>query len=317
MIKTDRVQFTTEYGVSYLGKCEDIIKEYIAEKEFRKVDLLFTSPPFPLNRAKKYGNMTGDEYIEWMRQLAGIFKEILADDGSIVMELGNAWEKGNPIQSLLPIQSLMTFLEAGEFYLCQEFIHYNPAKLPTPVEWVNKERCRVKDSFTRIWWMSKSPKPKANNKNVLVPYSRRMEKLLERQSYNSGRRPSEHVIGDKSFNTDNGGAIPSNLIWAANTSSNDKYLLYCKEKGLDIHPARMPQEIPEFFIKFLTDEGDLVLDPFAGSNTTGSVCEKLKRNWIAIEAEGKYIKGSIGRFEQDQVKKNSIDNHSGAAENNA
>lgn len=298
---SSNVAYRTTNGAMYHGKCEDILKEYI-ENNGEPINLIFTSPPFPLNRAKKYGNMTGDEYLEWLRNLAKLFGSVLAEDGSIVIELGNAWEAGAPIQSTLPMEALLAFKNAGEFNLCQEFIHYNPARLPSPIEWVNKKRERVKDSFTRIWWLSKSQHPKANNKNVLVPYSKQMEKLLKTGKYNAGKRPSEHDIGVESFSKNNGGAIPSNVIIASNTVSSDGYLKFCKEKELEIHPARMPKELPEFFIQFLTEENDLVLDPFAGSNTTGSIAEVLNRKWIAIEAEEKYIEGSIGRFSDGTIR---------------
>lgn len=296
------LSYKTELGKMYNEKCEDFLSKY-KECNGKPINLIFTSPPFPLNRTKKYGNMTGDEYLEWLKELAVLFSSVLSDDGSIVIELGNAWESGGPIQSTLPMEALLAFKNAGNFKLCQEFIHYNPAKLPAPIEWVNKKRVRVKDSFTRIWWLSKTSNPKANNKNVLVPYSKQMKKLLKSGKYNSGKRPSEHDIGTESFSNDNGGAIPSNVIIASNTTSNDTYLKYCKENNLEIHPARMPKELPEFFIEFLTDKNDIVLDPFAGSNTTGFMAETLGRKWISIEAEKKYTDGSIGRFTDDILNK--------------
>jgi DNA methylase N-4/N-6 domain-containing protein len=288
--------YKTEYGEMLWGKCEDVISLYFENATDTKINLLFTSPPFPLNRAKKYGNMSGNEYLEWITKLGPLFSKALAPDGSLVIELGNAWEQGKPIHSTLPIEALLELKKSGDFHLCQEFIYYNPAKLPSPIEWVNKRRIRVKDSFTRIWWLSNSDYPKADNSNVKEAYSDQMKKLIKAGKYNSGKRPSEYTIGESSFLIDNGGAIPSNVLIAANTTSNDDYIKYCKENNLDIHPARMPKELAEFFIKFLTDEDDLVLDPFAGSNTTGATAEKLKRRWISIEASEEYIKGSLGRF---------------------
>lgn len=131
---------------------------------------------------------------------------------------------------------------------------------------------------------------------MLNGYSAAMKKLLERQSYNDGERPSEHNIGKTSFLTDNGGAIPPNVLRISNTVSTDEYRHYCKREGLRLHPARMPPELADFFVKFLTDEGDLVFDPFGGSNTTGASAERLNRQWLAIEPEPEYIEGSKGRF---------------------
>lgn len=293
----DKAFYQTDLGKMYLGDCEEILLDYRKQNDTDKANLIFTSPPFPLNRAKRYGNMNGEEYLKWFSGLAPIFSEILADDGSIVIEIGNAWEKGMPVHSTLPIETLIKFKEEGKFYLCQEFIHYNPSALPAPIEWVNKKRMRVKDAFTRLWWLSKTPYPVADNRQVLVEYSKQMQKLIVQKTYNSGRRPSEHVIGSSSFTVNNGGAIPANVIIAANTAGKGGYFEYCKQHQLEIHPARMPHEIPEFFIKFLTKEGDLIIDPFAGSNMTGAVAEKLKRKWIGIEINRTYAEGSKGRFE--------------------
>lgn len=286
------ISYETDYGKMVHGKCEDVLPK-LSKYKF---DLIFTSPPFPLNRAKSYGNMTGDEYLKWISDIAIQLKGMLTEKGSIVIEIGNAWNKGEPTHSTLPMEALLEFKRRGEFYLCQEFIYYNPAKLPSPIEWVNKKRVRVKDSFTRIWWLSNVTMPKADNKNVLEEYSVQMNKLLKSGKYNAGKRPSEYNVGKTSFSKNNGGSIPSNVIIAPNTTSRDKYITFCKENNYDIHPARMPKEIPTFFIKMLTEVDDFILDPFAGSNTTGWIAEELKRNWISIEAEKKYILGSKGRF---------------------
>jgi len=263
-----------------------------------KVDLLFTSPPFALTRQKEYGNLAGKEYVEWFADLSRVFAQALKPKGSLVVEMGNGWVKGQPAMATHPIKALIEFAERGNFYLCQQFIWNNPARLPSPAQWVNVERIRVKDAFTHIWWMSKDPRPKADNRLVLKGYSQSMLDLLERGSYNSGARPSEHQIGETSFLNDNKGAIPSNVFTISNTLSSSPYLTYCKSNGYKRHPARMPADIVEFFIKFLTEPGDLVLDPFSGSNTTGAVAEKLGRKWISIEQELEYILGSRGRFSQ-------------------
>ncbi len=262
-----------------------------------KVDLIFTSPPFPLNRKKAYGNKTGSEYLRWMARLAPKLAKLLSPKGSIVVELGNAWEEGHPTMSTLPMRTLLLFMKSAKLHLCQQFVCYNPARLPSPAQWVTIKRVRVKDSFTHVWWMARDPEPKADNRNVLAEYSAHMRQLLKRQSYNAGERPSGHVIGKKSFLKDNGGAIASNVLTIANTSRDPDYEEHCMEKGVETHPAQMPPALAEFFIRFLTDEGDLVLYPFGGSNTTGATAEGLKRRWVAIEPKREYIQGSRGRFD--------------------
>ena len=280
----------------YEGLAEDVL----ASEQFRryrgKVQLILTSPPFPLNRKKRYGNRQGDEYREWLVSFAEKFREMLTKNGSIAIEMGNAWEPGKPVMSTLAMKTLIEFLERGNLHLCQQFVAHNRARLPSPAQWVNVERARVKDSFTHIWWMAPSMRPKANNKEILRPYSSAMQKLLSTRKYNSGRRPSEHTIGRSSFFKDNGGAIPSNVLVVTNTQANDEYMNYCRRRGLALQPSRMPRELPEFFIRFLTEERDLVLDPFAGSNTTGAVAESLGRRWVSIEPNPGYVRGSKGRF---------------------
>lgn len=289
-------RYSTNNGLCLNGDCKEIIAKYMTKNYAGKVQLIFTSPPFPLNRKKSYGNLTGEEYIDWLCSIGDLLKPLLTQDGSLVIELGNAWNPGEPTVSTLPMEALLALKKRCGFYLCQEFIYYNPAKLPGPTEWVNKRRERVKDSFTRIWWLSNNPHPKANNSNVLQEYSSQMKKLIERGSYNSGLRPSEHKISDTAFSNNNSGSIPANVIIASNTTSNDPYLIKCKEQGLSLHPARMPHAIPSFFIKMLTDENDLVFDCFAGSNTTGKCAETLNRKWISTEINSEYFKGSKLRF---------------------
>lgn len=291
-------RYNTSLGICINEKCESVIEKYLIPNYTGKIQLIFTSPPFPLNRAKKYGNLNGEEYKTWLCDVVKSMLPLLTEDGSIVIEVGNAWNAGEPTFSTLPMETLLAVKNTCGLSLCQEFIYYNPARLPTPIQYVNIDRIRVKDSFTRIWWFSKAANPKANNRAVLEQYSKQMKKLLNSGKYNSGSRPSEHSISENAFNNDNGGSIPSNVIIASNTNSQDPYLVRCKQAGMKIHPARMPMDVPNFFIKFLTDKQDVVLDCFSGSNTTGFCAEKLGRSWISVEADKDYYMGSKYRFKE-------------------
>ena len=125
-----------------------------------------------------------------------------------------------------------------------------------------------------------------------------MKKLLK-EGYRPKLRPSGHDISGK-FANEHEGAIAPNLIAAANTDSNSAYLRRCKEQAIKPHPARFPEVLPEFFIQFLTDADDLVLDPFAGSSVTGAVAEALNRRWMCFEIVEEYLTGAALRFE-DQL----------------
>ena len=284
--------YQTQHGSAYLGDSLELLKS-LPEKS---VSLILTSPPFALTRKKEYGNKSADEYVEWFLGFARQFKRILKDDGSFVVDLGGAYLPGYPVRAIYQFELLVHLCKEMGFFLAQDFYHYNPSRLPTPAEWVNVRRVRVKDSVNVVWWLSVTENPKANNRNILKPYSDSMKQLLE-NGYKAKLRPSGHDISDK-FQKDNNGAIPPNLLTLANTESNSAYLRRCKEAGIKPHPARFPLEFPKFFIEFLTDKDDLILDPFAGSNTTGQAAELLQRQWLAFEIDSKYLEGSVYRFQE-------------------
>lgn len=316
--------FKTKAGKLYHARCEDFIKSRAGKALRGKVNLIVTSPPFPLNEKKSYGNEKGEVYKEWFVSLAPLFSELLAPDGSIVIELGNAWESERPVQSLLPLRCLLDFAEHPDagLRLCQESVCYNPARLPSPAQWVTIKRVRLTDSYTHVWWLANSDNPKADNRRALRPYSASMERLLKRQSYNSGKRPSEHVLSETSFLTDHGGSISQNFFEVdpihpgdeprlpnafriANTRSTDAFSVACRDAGITPHPARMPEGLVAFYTEFLTEPGDLILDPFAGSCTTGAVAESLGRRWVGIEVQESYVEQAKLRFKSKSKAKSS------------
>lgn len=292
-------------GAAYVGDSLSVM----AGIPDASVDLVLTSPPFALTRKKEYGNEDADRYVEWFMPFARHFKRVLKEEGSFVVDLGGAYLPGAPVRSIYQFELLVRLCRELEFYLAQDFYHYNPARLPAPAEWVNVRRIRVKDSVNVVWWLSKSKFPKANNRAVLKSYSSSMKSLL-RNGYRAKLRPSGHDISEK-FGVDNGGAIPPNLLGygqageedlenlleLANTESNSQYITRCTAAGIKPHPARFPVSFPAFFLQFLTDTGDVVLDPFAGSNTTGFVAEQLGRRWISIELNEEYLRGAALRFD--------------------
>lgn len=292
----DGLAYKTRLGKACVGDSYEMFGSADFRRFRRRAQLILTSPPFPLVTKKRYGNLGGDEYVDWLVRVIGRCMTALKDDGSLVIEMGNAWCRGIPAMSTLPIKALLEVQEQLGLHLCQEFVWHNPARLPGPAQWVNVERIRLKDAFTRFWWLSASPTPKANNRNVLTPYSDKMVSLLEQNRRTAGARPSQHKIRPDGFLSNNGGAISPNVLVYPNTRSVDPYLEYCQTNGLQSHPARMPVALAEFFIKFLTDKRDLVVDPFSGSNITGRAAENQKRRWLSVEIDEEYVRGSLGRF---------------------
>jgi DNA modification methylase len=302
LLEKNTPYYKTEYGVAYLTDSLEILKAL----PDNSINLVVTSPPYALHFKKEYGNADKAAYVGWFLPFAAQIRRVLSADGSFVLNIGGSYNKGEPTKSLYHFKLLLALVEETGFYLAQECFWYNPAKMPMPAEWVTVRRVRIKESVEYVWWLSKTQHPKADNTRVLKPYSEDMMRLNKRKLRETVR-PSGHVIRSSFNKIEAGGAIPSNVIEEngtaenmlrfGNNSANDKYTLRCKEAGLKVHPARFPAALPEFFIKLLTDDNDIVIDPFAGSNVTGSVAERLQRRWIAIECEQQYLEASKFRFE--------------------
>jgi DNA modification methylase len=293
LLPDGRALYRTELGATYVGDSRALL----AGLPDSSMDLVMTSPPFALRRQKTYGNVAETEYVEWLVPFARDVRRVLKDTGSFVLDLGGAYQAGMPARSLYNFRVLIALCDEVGFFLAEDFYWFNPAKLPSPIEWVNKRKIRAKDSVNTVWWFSKTPEPKADVRKVLAPYSERMKKLIADPDsfYQPSKRPSGHDIS-RGVGTDNGGAIPPNLLSIPNTDSNSFYLRMCKKHGLERHPARFPEELPAFFIKFLTEPGDLVLDIFAGSNTTGVAAERHGRRWLSFDSSLEYLRASVLRF---------------------
>lgn len=293
--------YRTPYGATYLGDSLELLRAL----PDRSVNTVITSPPYALHFKKEYGNADKADYVAWFIPFAREIFRVLADDGSFVLNIGGSYNQGVPTRSLYHFKLLIALVEEVGFHLAQECFWFNPAKMPVPAEWVNVRRIRVKDSVEYVFWLSKTEWPKANNRAVLKPYSPDMERLMQR-GLRVTTRPSGHAIKASFASGEAGGAIPANVIEESgeasdvlrfgNNAANDLYTTRCKEAGLKIHPARFPAALPEFFAKLTTEPGDLVLDPFAGSNTTGAACEQLERRWIASDQVEEYVRASAFRF---------------------
>jgi site-specific DNA-methyltransferase (cytosine-N4-specific) len=293
--------YSTPYGATYAADSLHVLKAIPNES----VNLVLTSPPYALHFQKEYGNVSKSDYVGWFLPYGAEIFRVLTPDGSFILNIGGSYNKGKPTRSLYHFKVLLALVENVGFHLAQECFWFNPAKMPMPAEWVTVRRIRIRDSVEYVWWLSKTPWPKADNRNVLRAYSKDMHRLSEK-GLNRTIRPSGHNIKPSFSEVDAGGSIPANVVESeipvdmlrlGNNAANDTYTLRCKESGSKVHPARFPPALPEFFIRLLTDYSDLVVDPFAGSNTTGAVAEKLERRWIAIDNVEAYLSASKFRFE--------------------
>lgn len=297
-----RPYYQTALGAAYQHDAID----FMASLPENSVDLVVTSPPYALHFKKAYGNASQSEYIDWFLPFAYEIKRVIKETGSFVLNVGGAWTPKKPTRSIYAYKLLVALVEEVGLELAQEFFWYNPAKMPVPAEWVTVRRIRVKEAVEFVWWFGKTPWPKANNREILRPYSKDMLRL-KKKGIRKTTRPGGYAINEGFAKGDAGGSIPPNvidedtpsdLLQFGNNAANDPYTKRCKAAGIKIHPARFPVVLPEMFIKFLTDYDDVVYDPFAGSNTTGMVAERLERRWLATELEEEYLKASKFRFDE-------------------
>ena len=293
--------YKTELGEILNTDSLDVLRDV----DSGSVDLIVTSPPYALLSPKEYGNVDQDEYISWFNDFAIQFFRVLKNSGSFVLNIGGSWNKHEPTKNLYIYKLLIHLCDNIGFKLAQDFVWVNPSAMPSPAPWVTIRRIRVKNSVEYVWWLSKTEWPKASNKRVLVPYSEGM-KHLQKVGYTGKKASPAGYNASTWFNIEHSGSIPGNVIYSGNTVSNDKYLRYCKENDLPQHPARFPKEVPEYFIRMLTNEGDHVIDPFAGSCITGAVCERIKRKWTCIELDEQYCLGALGRFPPDPVPESNM-----------
>lgn len=290
--------YTTAGGTALWAECETAVGLFADDS----VDLIVTSPPYPLQRQKAYGNRGELAHIDWLAECFAAYKPKLRESGSLIINMGDVWNKGLPTMSLYQERLILKLCDELGFQFCQRLLWQNSAKMPGPAEWVCVRRIRVTASTENVWWLSKSAWPKAHNQTVLRPYSESMRRRLAAGGEKAGGvRPSGHALKAGAFGDDRGGSIPHNLLASSNTSSNDGYLRACRAAGLPVHPARFAAELPEFCILLTTDPGDHVLDIFGGSNLTGRTAERLGRRWTTVEKSLAYAAGGLFRFAPEAV----------------
>src|SRR5262245_52197589 len=157
--------YETAQGCAYAGDSRDLLQQLPSDS----IDLVVTSPPFALQRQKVYGNEDQDAYVDWLLEFCRHVHRVLKPTGSLVLDLGGASQKGRPVRSLYNFRVLLRLCDEQQFRLAEEFFWFNPARLPSPIEWVNKRKIRAKDSVNTVWWLSKEDDPKADVRRVLAP----------------------------------------------------------------------------------------------------------------------------------------------------
>ncbi len=292
------IAFSTNLGIAVFGNCKQV---FAGLNE--PIHLVVTSPPFLLAKPRAYGNPpTMKDYIDFVCGAIEPVCRHLAPGASIVINLTNdAHVKGSPARSTY-LERLVLALEDRMGLHLMDRIVWKSSKAPGPTQWACLRPLQLKTAYEHCYWFTNDPScVRSNNRKILLPHTERHQKFMEEggikkvASYGDGSQV--HRVGQ--FGTVTEGRLPSNVLEVGTSCADTRaYRRRAAELGLPLHGAMMPTRIPEFFIKFLTEPGDLVVDPFGGTGKTALAAERLGRRWAMAEKMLQYIRGAATHFEQ-------------------
>ncbi|MGI0646802.1 DNA methyltransferase [Pseudomonas aeruginosa] len=288
--------FRTDLGLAIWGPSGDVFKRLHVP-----ITLALSSPPFCLKKPRSYGNVPEREYISYICEMLEPIVEALAEDGSLVLNLTNdIFEDRSPARSTYLERLTLEVCDRFGLHLMDRLIWQNPSKAPGPIHWASKTRQHLNVGYEPILWFSKNPlKCKSCNNRVLQPHSERNLKLIndggEKRYTNYG--DGAYRLRPGSFSNPTAGTIPRNVITRGHRCAyGSRHRKIAEELGLPAHGAPMPYSIPEFLIQFLTEEGDLVVDQWAGRNMTSLAAELLGRTWMSSELMLQHIRTGAELF---------------------
>lgn len=283
--------YRTDDGLALWAHAEDAA----AHVEAGSVKLVLTSPPYPVVK-RAYGRFTVPQWLEWMRHLMLIWRELIDEDGTIAVNLMDVFAGGAPTLSPYVERFTLSTVDDVGLHLAGRMVWHSPSKLGN-IEWTAKRRAVPRNQIEHVLLFSKTAAPCWDISRMdAPPRSARSARQRQHDAERENRpRPSGLDINEAAFGA--GATLPVNLIVAGGASGSDRYSRRCREHGLEPHPARFPAAVPRQTILLATDRGDVVYDPMAGSNTTGQVAQELGRRWIASEPMLDYLRGSAFRFD--------------------
>ena len=261
------------------------------------IHLCVTSPPYPLKKARQYGNVAENEWVSFLcASLEPIIKNMVAG-GSIVLNVTNdIFESKSPARSLYLERLILALHDNLGLHLMDRIPWVNDSKPPAPTHWACIKRVQLAVSWEPVLWFTNDPSQvRSDNRRVLLPHTDKHQKLIsgggEQRVANYGNGAYRVNVG--SFSNQTEGKIPKNRLLLGHSCKDTRSIRReAKQMGLPPHPAMFPTSLPEFFIRFLTEENELVVDPFAGAFKTCIAAERLGRRWIGTERVLEYIEQS-------------------------
>lgn len=283
-----------EFGEIYWAEAETAMC-YLDKSS---INAIISSPPFPLRQQRAYGGWPADRWMEIALAHIAKMKPLLADGGSLVLNLADVYYSGIPSLDTYQEELVVEMRRSG-WHLAGKYFQINPSK-PKTTPWVTKSRERVANGVETYFWWTPTPHCQANNRNVLEPYSERyLRTLAGGGEIRMTRSGSRQTCPGRRHKVDNGGKIPYNYFVSAPEGPRSPYSRYCKDHGLPRHPAIMTHDVAEFLVKLLTVEGQVLYEPFAGSLKLPAVCKQLRRRYLASEKCLEYICGGLSRLGPD------------------
>jgi len=272
------------------------------------VNLLFTSPPYPVLCGRRYGTFTEAEVIELLVGCAKDWRRGLTEDGSLILNLKDVWlpksKTGGAVRSLYQEKLLLALCEDAGYYFADRLYWRNPSHTPESC-WVTVKKVRCNQDVEQLFWLSRSPNPFADARNVMVDAKPSTIQTYQRRAARgvgaakTGPSGQKNHFEEQMEKVRNSGAlrvIPRNLLEIANSDTHTVLREALSAAGLPRHDAMMPEKLPEFFIRFLTRLADVVYDPFFGSGTTGLAAERLGRRWLGSDRSLAHLMGAGLRF---------------------
>lgn len=284
--------WSTDHGIGLWAHAEDAASEIPRSS----VQLVFTSPIYPIQSARAYGGIKPAAWVDWMTRLTRLWADLLTDDGIIAVNVADTHIPGMPAISSYLYRYFLSCIDDIGLYEQPPLFWVNPSKMGN-IQWTATERRNPKAAVEYIRYFSTSPFPRRTVDQVLVPRKVTGARAAKDADRPREVRPSGHNITAARF-YGGGDAIPNNVIICGGAPGTDRYARRCKAAGLPVHPARFPRDLAARVILECTDEGQTVYDPMGGSGTTAEVALDLRRTVITSEPMLSYVQGQMLRVDQ-------------------
>ena len=288
------VGFSTDLGLAVWSNCTRVFSR-LDEPVF----LALTSPPYPLRQPRAYGNPPIEEYIDFLCGAIEPIARNLVPGANVVLSLGDVFEPHSPAKSTY-IEELTIALRRRLGLHLMNRIVWQSNKPPGPVQWASLQRMQLNEGYEFCLWFCNDPvRCIADNRRILEPHTEQHAALQQRggETRRSVNGDGAHRIRPGSYGQPTPGRIARNIFAVSNNCASQRaYKRRARELGLAAHGATMPLALARKLVRFLSDVGQLVADPFAGSMTTPLACEMEDRPWIATETVYDYVRGGAERF---------------------